>query len=89
MGMQYLTDGKEKYIWYTLTGEEQLFDLVADPSELHNLAEVPSCNDRLLCWRARMIAELADRREDGLSDGKRLISGKTLPAVRESYLAHA
>lgn len=31
-----LTDGKIKYVWYFHTGEEQLFDMVKDPKELHN-----------------------------------------------------
>ena len=29
--MQFMTDGKEKYIWFTITGREQLFDLENDP----------------------------------------------------------
>ena len=83
MGMQFLTDGKEKYIWYTRTGEEQLFDLVADPHELHNLTDVAKSRERLLVWRIRMVAELAPRKDDGLSDGRQLLAGKSLPAVRE------
>lgn len=82
LGMQYLTDGQEKYIWYTQSGEEQLFDLANDPQELQNLADSPKHHDRLLLWRARMISELAPRTQDGLSDGHRLISGKNLPPVR-------
>lgn len=34
-----LTDGKMKYIWFIHTGEEQLFDLSADPGERKNLLE--------------------------------------------------
>ncbi len=86
MAMQFLTDGKEKYIWYTRTGEEQLFNLADDPHELHDLAGNPACETRLLSWRSRLVAELAGRVEDGLSDGKRLLPGKTLPAVRSSLL---
>lgn len=85
-GMQFLTDGKEKYIWYTLTGEEQFFDLTADPDELYNLAADPASKNRLCLWRSRMVAELAGRTDDGLSDGKHLIAGKTLPSVRPSLL---
>jgi arylsulfatase A-like enzyme len=48
-GMQYLTDGKEKYIWYTTTGEEQLFNLIEDPDECRNLATSPAHQDRLAC----------------------------------------
>ncbi len=82
MAMQFLTNGKEKYIWYTRTGEEQLFNLIDDPNELHNLTEDPKSRERLLFWRSRMVDELAPRREDGLSDGKQLFSGKSLPTVR-------
>ncbi len=86
MGMQFLTDGKEKYIWYTLTGEEQLFDLVDDPDELHDLSADSKRGDRLLLWRARMVDELAERKRDGLCEDGQLIAGKTLPAVRAALL---
>jgi hypothetical protein len=33
-----------------------------------------------------MIAELAPRTQDGLSDGKKLIPGKALPDVRPELL---
>ena len=88
-GMQYLTDGKEKYIWYTLSGEEQLFNLVDDPDECHNLAEDPASQADLQRWRERMINELMPRKEDGLTDGKQLIAGKNLPPVRAALLDKA
>ncbi len=84
---QFLTDGKWKYIWYPLNGEEHLFNLVEDPQELHNLAAEESAGETLELWRGRLIKDLALRTEDGLSDGQRLISGKTLPSVRASLLA--
>lgn len=86
MGMQFLTDGKEKYIWYTRTGEEQLFNLVDDPDELHDLAGDSTSSERLLLWRSRMVAELAERSDDGLCDNGQLIAGRALPAVRASLL---
>ena len=73
--MQYLTDGKEKYIWYTVTGEEQLFNLVDDPQECRNLAPGPSSESRLAFWRTRMIDELSGRPE-GYTDGTTLIPGR-------------
>jgi len=86
MAMQYLTDGREKYIWYTLSGEEQLFDLTNDPQELHNLAADPKYKERLELWRSRMVTQLAPREQDGLSDGKLLIPGTKLPSVRPVLL---
>jgi arylsulfatase A-like enzyme len=84
--MQFLTDGKEKYVWFTLSGREQLFDLRKDPYETRDLAKVKAKRARLELWRARMVKELAPRSGDGLSDGKRLLPGKELPAVRPALL---
>ena len=86
LGMQYLTDGREKYIWYTFSGQEQLFDLTKDPQELHDLSAEPAARKRLELWRQRMVKELAPRTQDGLSDGKKLLPGKALPAVRPELL---
>ena len=36
-GMHYLTDGKEKYIYFPTTGQEQFFDLRKDYQELYDL----------------------------------------------------
>ncbi len=85
-GMQFLTDGKEKYIWYTSDGREEFFDLEADPTETRNLAGDPAAAERVARWRERMIRELAGRPQDGLSDGRRLIPGRSLPAVRPELL---
>jgi len=84
--MQYLTDGQEKYIWFTKTGREQLFDLREDPDELHDLSRDARARKRLELWRGRLVEVLAARPQDGLSDGKRLIPGKLLPAVRPELL---
>lgn len=82
MAMQFLTDGKEKYIWYTKTGEEQLFNLEDDPEELYDLVDHGASQERVLLWRPRMVAELKDRNEDGLCDDSQLIVGKLLPPFR-------
>jgi arylsulfatase A-like enzyme len=71
----YMTDGKEKYVWYTHSGQEQLFDLTADPAELHDLASCPEQAEKLEGWRNRLVAELAERPE-GFSDGTQLIAGR-------------
>lgn len=75
--MQYLTDGKMKYVWLPRLGCEQLFDLTKDRSENVNLAEDTQALPELLKWRARMIA-LLQRRNAGLTDGDQLVcqSGK-------------
>ena len=78
--MQFLTDGKEKYIWFPVTGDEQLFDLSIDPDEINDNSAIKT--DRLDIWRGRLIEQFADRPLDGLSDGNALISGKSPPPAR-------
>lgn len=70
--MQYLTDGKMKYIWFPRIGEEQLFDLTHDPYECVNLADLGENREELLIWRSRMVAVL-DPRNAGLTEGDQLV----------------
>jgi arylsulfatase len=74
-GMHYLVDARTKYIWYSQTGQEQLFDLERDPQELHDLARAANAEERLRPWRRRLVAELRGRPE-GFTDGERLIPGR-------------
>ncbi|NLF21754.1 MAG: sulfatase-like hydrolase/transferase, partial [Lentisphaerae bacterium] len=80
-GMQYLTDGKRKYVWYTQTGREEFFDLEEDRQERHECSGDPARQTELAEWRGRMIRELAARPRDGMSNGEKLIAGVNLPAV--------
>ncbi|MGZ9586797.1 arylsulfatase [Paenibacillus marinisediminis] len=70
----WITNGKEKYIWFSQTGEEQYFDLILDPNELHNAVNDEDKQERIGYWRSILIHEL-DGREEGYSDGERLIVG--------------
>jgi len=65
-----LTDGRIKYIFHALDGEEQLFDLEIDPTELHDLARSPGHQDMLGLWRQRMIRHLSNRGASFVVDGK-------------------
>src|SRR5918998_3843949 len=82
--MHYLTDGRSKYVWFSQTGEELLFDLVADPTEVRNLAPRPEASGRLGAWRERLVEVLRDRPE-GFVAGDRLVPGRphgpTVPGV--------
>jgi arylsulfatase A-like enzyme len=71
-----LTDGRFKYIWRPLDGAEQLFDLVKDPHEEHDL----SSQRAVVIWRQRLVQRLASRPE-GFSDGKKLIAGRPYRAL--------
>ncbi len=68
-GVQYLTDGRRKYVWFPGRDEEQFFDLKQDPEELCNLALTAS-RDELAEWRARLISVLNGRPEGFVRDGK-------------------
>lgn len=73
-----LTDGNEKFIWFSPDGREQFFDLGEDPTECRNLIDSPAHQDRISHWRNALIGELAGRPE-GMSDGERLIAGRPHP----------
>ncbi len=72
-----LTDGREKFIWFARDGREQFFDLVSDPTECRNLIE-SGPRERIDRWRSRLVAELKDRPEGFVSDG-RLVPGRPYP----------
>lgn len=74
-GSQYLTDGKLKYIWYVTSGKEQLFDIVNDYREACDLSGNPAYAKKLAEFRQVLVKQLAGR-EEGFSDGERLIAGK-------------
>ena len=83
--MQWVTDGHEKYVWLSGSGHEQLFDLDADPQELHDLARDPAEAARVARWRQVLIAELTGR-EEGFTDGRRLIAGRPVSPVLSHVL---
>jgi arylsulfatase A-like enzyme len=56
-GHRYLVSGRLKYIWFTRTNEEQLFDVLADPGEMQDLSGDIALLEPL---RARM-AEIAQK----------------------------
>lgn len=71
----YMLEGPYKYIWYSHTGCEQLFDLARDPRELQDLACDPAHQQALARLRGLLARQLAGR-EEGYSDGTRLIVGR-------------
>ena len=71
-GMQYITDGREKFIWFHHTGDEQFFDLVSDPGECFDLSKDPVKSGRLSFWR-RCLAEINEKRGDPRGSGGRLL----------------
>ena len=56
-------DGRYKYVFHCVDGEQQLFDLRDDPGELRDLASAPEHKAKVKLWRSRMIEHLAERGE--------------------------
>ncbi|MEX0885770.1 MAG: sulfatase-like hydrolase/transferase [Phycisphaeraceae bacterium] len=54
----YVVEGRDKYIWFTATDEEQLFDLHEDPRETRDLS---ADTGRLEPFRKHLAAHLTDR----------------------------
>lgn len=73
-----LTDGKIKYVWRFRTGEEELFDLVKDPKELHNAVHDRKYRKRLEEMRAEMVRHLSERGEEFVKDGRPVKREKTM-----------
>lgn len=84
-GMQYVTDGKTKYVYYPGTGREELFDLESDPAELENLVADPGCADLRLMWRRRLVEELDDRPEGFVDGGKLAVTGSSASPCLPGY----
>lgn len=77
--LQWLTDGRHKYVWRSRSGTEHLFDLADDPQELHNLAASANQRGDLQQWRARLVEVLTGRPE-GFVESGRLVPGR--PVLR-------
>lgn len=71
----WVTNGKEKFIWFSQTGEEQYFNLEQDPNELHNAVNDLGAQERVGHWRSVLIREL-EGCEEGYSDGEKLVIGR-------------
>ncbi len=69
----FIVTERDKYIWYSQTGQEQYFDLSLDPKELTDRINDPACQERIALLRSQLIQRLAHR-EEGYSDGQRLIT---------------
>ncbi len=68
--MQYLTDGRRKFIWLPRIGVEQFFDLEKDPGETENLVKDQSYAQEVEKWRNALIAEMKARDCGWVKDGR-------------------
>ena len=85
MSNHFIVTPKDKYIWFSQSGEEQYFNLEKDPNELHNGIADPEKQERIAYLRSCLIKELTGR-EEGYTDGEKLIPGqKPLFALTQKY----
>lgn len=81
---QFIVTKKEKYIWFSRTGKEMLFDLTHDPNELLNTAE--KNQKRCGFFRNLLVKELACREEGYVKNGE-LVTGRKEKTVLDSVLS--
>ncbi len=85
--MQYVTDGKRKFVWLPRIGVEQFFDLENDPGECTDLINDSSITDEVQTWRQYLIDELAARDCGWVKDGQLHFPGEALtsPYLSKRY----
>jgi arylsulfatase len=80
----FLTDGQMKYIWFSGSGREQLFDLSCDPNELHNITSDTNGEEQVSPWRNRLV-DILEKRPEGFVEAEKLIAGRDHEAVMPGY----
>jgi len=74
--MQFLVDESMKYVWFSTTGEEFLFDLDSDPGETENIATGTQFESTAERWRSRLVDEL-EQRPEGFVEGGDLVTASS------------
>ena len=59
--MQFVTNGRRKFVWLPRIDMEQYFDLEQDPDECCNLIDDPDRQDEINQWRSYLVDELKAR----------------------------
>lgn len=78
---QWINTGKELYVWFSLTGEEQYFRVDSDPENKNDLAgEYPQ---RTSFFRKKLAEELKNREEGFVHEGG-LVPGRPSKSVLDS-----
>lgn len=73
--LQWITDQRYKYVWFSGTGGEQLFDLVSDPGEEHDLVGRAEHAAELTRLRGVLVERLRGR-EEGFVETDQLVTGR-------------
>ena len=83
-GNHFLVDNRNKYVWYSQTGREHLFDLENDPQEECDLALAGDAEAQLQPWRAKLVEILRDRPEGCVENGV-LVEGRPHRPIMPGY----
>jgi arylsulfatase len=78
--MQFITNGKYKYIWFPRLGTEQLFDLRNIFSETCDLSQENEYQPLLIQFRKELVAIL-EQRNAGLTNGDQLVTQAGNPPI--------
>ena len=79
--MQYVTNGKYKFIWMPKTNIKQFFDLQKDPSECKNLIKDESYSTEIAIWHSYLVMELENRGCGMTQNGKLIQQSTTNPLI--------
>ena len=83
-GNHFLVDDRNKYVWYSQTGREHLFDLENDPQEECDLALAGDAEAQLQPWRAELVEILGGRPEGCVENGA-LVKGRPHRPIMPGY----
>jgi arylsulfatase len=78
--MQFVTDGRRKFVWLPRIGMEQFFDLEQDPGECLDLIDDPNRQEEITQWRGYLVREL-DARDCGWVREGALVTPPNEPLV--------
>lgn len=77
-GWVALMDARYKYVYYTIIGAQQLFDLKTDPHELRDLASDAASAALVHEWRQKMVKHLAVRGETWVRHSDLAVQSKSI-----------
>lgn len=83
-GWVALMDQRYKYVYYTITGRQQLFDLRKDPHELRDLAAERASAKLVAEWRRKLLRHLEVRGEPWVKNGDLAVQAKRILRRSES-----
>ncbi len=85
--MQFITDGKLKFVWLPYENEEQFFDLQKDPKEETNLIGSKKYEKEVSLFKSRLCKILEDRNNNTSKNGELICQKGCPPQISPHYKA--